>query len=455
MERRPSYGPNSITIGDRGATTVGNVLQTALALFGEKGFHNTTIQDIADQAGMSRATLYQYFESKERIFIELLEECGASLLDLARHLEPLSATERGFSNLRWWLDRWAEVYERYEILFREWSNIDTPGAPVRPLVAKFNETYNTRIADWLSSSGVNGVDPRDAANMLTSLIIYLNYADHASKESGSGTRLPSEELRYYFSVSLQLMLFPETPVDVTRGDRTVPRAWKNHRITGKLASRDLGPMPTPYSDRVAGLTARAVQTVNILMRAGGECFAEFGYQKTNIDDIVRTAGFARGTFYKYFDTKVELLEALAEMCARDLIAGALRLERVNENDYTNDFKEWVRTTLKASSEYRGVIRAWRERRPATTAMEGMRAHVATSIRRALFLALSRSRRGHPMHLSASRIFVGGVFDQFPDTLVLHYTDPSPEYLETLIADLLDRAILGFTDEARHSPGPRE
>lgn len=60
-----------------------------------------------------------------------------------------------------------------------------------------------------------------------------------------------------------------------------------------------------------------------------------------------------------------------------------------------------------------------------------------------------------MHLSASRIFVGGVFDQFPDTLVLHYTDPSPEYLETLIADLLDRAILGFTDEARHSPGPRE
>lgn len=132
MERRPSYGPNSITIGDRGATTVGNVLQTALALFGEKGFHNTTIQDIADQAEMSRATLYQYFESKERIFIELLEECGASLLDLARHLEPLSATERGFSNLRWWLDRWAEVYERYEILFREWSNIDTPGAPVRP-----------------------------------------------------------------------------------------------------------------------------------------------------------------------------------------------------------------------------------------------------------------------------------------------------------------------------------
>ena len=45
-----------------------------------------------------------------------------------------------------------------------------------------------------------------------------------------------------------------------------------------------------------------------------------------------------------------------------------------------------------------------------------------------------------MHLSASRIFVGGVFDQFPDALVLHYTDPSPEHLETLIADLLDRAI---------------
>ena len=60
-----------------------------------------------------------------------------------------------------------------------------------------------------------------------------------------------------------------------------------------------------------------------------------------------------------------------------------------------------------------------------------------------------------MHLSVSRIFVGGVFDQFPNTLLLRYTDPSPEHLETLIADLLDRAIFGFTDGARHSSRPRE
>ncbi len=43
------------------------ILDTALALFRERGFDQTTIRDIADRAGLSLGAAYYYFHSKEAI----------------------------------------------------------------------------------------------------------------------------------------------------------------------------------------------------------------------------------------------------------------------------------------------------------------------------------------------------------------------------------------------------
>jgi AcrR family transcriptional regulator len=43
------------------------VLETALALFRERGFEDTTIRDIAGRAGLSLGAAYYYFKSKEAI----------------------------------------------------------------------------------------------------------------------------------------------------------------------------------------------------------------------------------------------------------------------------------------------------------------------------------------------------------------------------------------------------
>jgi len=40
-------------------------MDTALDLFANKGFHSTSIQDIAEKAGISKGLLYNYFDSKE------------------------------------------------------------------------------------------------------------------------------------------------------------------------------------------------------------------------------------------------------------------------------------------------------------------------------------------------------------------------------------------------------
>src|ERR1700732_3110303 len=43
------------------------ILDTALALFRERGFEGTTIRDIAGRAGLSLGAAYYYFKSKEAI----------------------------------------------------------------------------------------------------------------------------------------------------------------------------------------------------------------------------------------------------------------------------------------------------------------------------------------------------------------------------------------------------
>ncbi len=43
------------------------VLDAALALFVEKGFANTRVEDIAVRAGLSKGAVYLYFPSKEAI----------------------------------------------------------------------------------------------------------------------------------------------------------------------------------------------------------------------------------------------------------------------------------------------------------------------------------------------------------------------------------------------------
>ncbi len=49
-----------------------------------------------------------------------------------------------------------------------------------------------------------------------------------------------------------------------------------------------------------------------------ELFSERGYEETTVSDIVGAAGLAQGTFYHYFRSKEELLEAIADHLGGEL-----------------------------------------------------------------------------------------------------------------------------------------
>lgn len=49
------------------------ILNAARRVFADKGFHGTHVSDIIEAANIARGTFYLYFESKNAIFLELLE----------------------------------------------------------------------------------------------------------------------------------------------------------------------------------------------------------------------------------------------------------------------------------------------------------------------------------------------------------------------------------------------
>ena len=58
---------------DRRQQTRDLVLDTALRLFNEHGYLGVRVEDIAQQAGVSRATFYKHFAEREQILAELFE----------------------------------------------------------------------------------------------------------------------------------------------------------------------------------------------------------------------------------------------------------------------------------------------------------------------------------------------------------------------------------------------
>ncbi|HSO04373.1 MAG TPA: helix-turn-helix domain-containing protein, partial [Candidatus Limnocylindrales bacterium] len=58
---------------DRRQQTRDLVLDTALRLFNEHGYLGVRVEDIAQQAGVSRATFYKHFAEREQVLAELFE----------------------------------------------------------------------------------------------------------------------------------------------------------------------------------------------------------------------------------------------------------------------------------------------------------------------------------------------------------------------------------------------
>jgi AcrR family transcriptional regulator len=64
---------------DRRAATVAMILEGARRLFAANGFDATSIDDIAEAAGVAKGAVYHHFTSKEAVFLRVLEDVQAAI----------------------------------------------------------------------------------------------------------------------------------------------------------------------------------------------------------------------------------------------------------------------------------------------------------------------------------------------------------------------------------------
>ena len=75
------------------------LLDVAARLFKERGYHGATLQDVADEIGVTRSALYHYFSSKEEILYLLaqqaLKEAAAGFQEIFQSDAPPDEKMRG------------------------------------------------------------------------------------------------------------------------------------------------------------------------------------------------------------------------------------------------------------------------------------------------------------------------------------------------------------------------
>ncbi len=140
------------------------ILQAAIDLFASKGYHATSMQDIADALGIQRGSLYHHIESKEDLLFEIMKSGITKMIEPVESVvsSPLPADEK--------LDRFIETHfdtisslGSARVLFRDLKSL--PPARRQKIIADrdhYEGLVRRIIVEGVASGQFRPVDPKFA-----------------------------------------------------------------------------------------------------------------------------------------------------------------------------------------------------------------------------------------------------------------------------------------------------
>ena len=99
-----------------------SILDAAENLFVKKGYHHTSMEEVADMAEVSVGTVYFYFKNKEDLISQMLEKIGFQLRDLlGREFDHADGSIEGFkrAGILFFEEFCLNHPQKVAILFRE------------------------------------------------------------------------------------------------------------------------------------------------------------------------------------------------------------------------------------------------------------------------------------------------------------------------------------------------
>jgi TetR/AcrR family fatty acid metabolism transcriptional regulator len=114
MKKKPDTIRNDNHSSVRESEKRRRIITSAIKIFGEKGFQNATIAEIARDAGIGDATIYEYFENKEDMLLKIPVEMTKELIPQIN--EHMMGIKGAFNKLRkyiWWYINFLEKNPGY------------------------------------------------------------------------------------------------------------------------------------------------------------------------------------------------------------------------------------------------------------------------------------------------------------------------------------------------------
>lgn len=138
------------------------VLRAAVQMFNERGFHQTSLDEVAAKLGISKPTIYHYLGNKDQVLLECVTIGLNQLLDAAEVSRQESGT--GFDRLSAFLVRYAEInmddFGRCVIRTGEEALAPESRERFRALKRQIDSAMRGLIAEGIADGSVAACDPK-------------------------------------------------------------------------------------------------------------------------------------------------------------------------------------------------------------------------------------------------------------------------------------------------------
>jgi AcrR family transcriptional regulator len=147
------------------------ILDDAIDVFGSRGYHNVSMDDIAEASGVSKALVYQHFESKDELYLEVLNTFQQKLADsvLPAWAQDLPQQERFWRGFVAFFNFVEQNKEAWGVLYRDSVEIDDS-------MVKGIHMLNTELAETIAAVFMADLEERGSDPLL---IQYSLAAGHA------------------------------------------------------------------------------------------------------------------------------------------------------------------------------------------------------------------------------------------------------------------------------------
>lgn len=195
MTRTTSAEPRKRPRQRRSVETVDRILAAAARIFDERGYHGTTTNHVAEAAGVSIGSLYQYFPNKDALLValaerhvdEAAERFGEQLTALRRDQPDLAETVRSLVRLAVELN---DTSRLHATVYAE-----CPRTPA--LIERFNRVTDllvTEVAWHLERTGGGSADTELRARLVVAAVDAAVHEVVLALPAGDERRRAAEEL---------------------------------------------------------------------------------------------------------------------------------------------------------------------------------------------------------------------------------------------------------------------